>query len=182
LDPENRLLWRYNRRPLDLDPMRDALLAVSGRLDRTVGGRPVEDVTGPQNRRRTIYGLVDRQNLPNLYRVFNFANPDQSTGRRPRTTVPQQALFAMNAPFVIEQAKALTARPEVAKETTPERRITALYRIALQRDPSADELRIARRFVDAAAAEQSTPNRSQLDPWQQFAQVLLLTNEMMFVE
>ena len=68
----------------------------------------------PENGRRTVYGMVDRQSLPAVFRAFDFASPDQSAERRPRTTVPQQALFSMNAPFVIEQAKALAARPDVA--------------------------------------------------------------------
>src|SRR5262249_39053576 len=119
VDPDNRLLWRYPRQPLDLEAMRDSLLFVAGRLNTKMGGQPVDIVADPANARRTIYGLVDRQNLPNLYRVFNFANPDQTAGRRPQTTVPQQALFAMNSPFILQQARALAARPEVTRESVP---------------------------------------------------------------
>ena len=79
-----------------------------------MGGRPVDVAGDPKNGRRTVYGMVDRQSLPAVFRAFDFASPDQSAERRPRTTVPQQALFSMNSPFVIEQAKALAARPEVA--------------------------------------------------------------------
>src|SRR5262249_45177742 len=134
-DPENRLLWRAHRRRLDLEAMRDSLLAISGRLERRLGGRPVVLVSGPLNRGGTLYGLVDRQDLPGLYRVFDFSNPDQTVERRPQTTVPQQALFAMNAPFVIEQAKALAARPEVAGEPAADRRVAVLYRLVLARLP-----------------------------------------------
>ena len=77
----------------------------------------------PKNRRRTVYGLVDRQSLPAVFRAFDFASPDQSVERRPRTTVPQQALFSMNAPFVVEQAKALAARPDVAAAPTTTERV-----------------------------------------------------------
>ena len=94
------------------EAMRDTLLFVSGRLDSKMGGRPVDVAGDPKNRRRTVYGMVDRQSLPAMFRAFDFASPDQSAERRPQTTVPQQALFSMNAPFVIEQAKALAARPE----------------------------------------------------------------------
>src|SRR5207248_7314315 len=141
-----------NRRRLDLESMRDSLLAVSGRLEHRQGGRPVDVVNDPANRRRTVYGLVDRQSLPGLYRAFDFASPDQSAERRPQTTVPQQALFAMNAPFVLEQARALAARPEVTA-AAGEGRVTALYRRVLVRDPEPDEVLAALRFVAAAEAD-----------------------------
>src|SRR5262249_2700930 len=85
-DPDNRWLWRCNRGGLDLEYMRDTLLAVSGRLDHTMGVRPVDVVGDPLNRRRTLYGKVDRQDLPGLFRAFDFAVPDQSVERRPHTT------------------------------------------------------------------------------------------------
>jgi hypothetical protein len=178
-DPENRLLWRFPRRRLDLEAMRDSLLAISGRLERTLGGRPVDVSGDPHNRRRTLYGKVDRQDLPGLYRVFDFSNPDQTVERRPQTTVPQQALFALNAPFMIEQARSLAARPEVAGEPSADRRVAALYRLVLARLPEPAEVQLALRFVAAAEAE---PQPSQLTPWQQYAQVLLLTNELLFID
>ncbi|MCI0359414.1 MAG: PSD1 and planctomycete cytochrome C domain-containing protein, partial [Planctomycetaceae bacterium] len=113
VDPENRLLWRANRRRLELEAVRDSLLALAGRLDTRMHGRPVELTKSPYPPRRAVYGFIDRQDLPNLFRVFDIASPDSSTPRRPRTTVPQQALFFMNSPFVVEQAQALAARPEV---------------------------------------------------------------------
>jgi hypothetical protein len=176
LDPDNRLLWRANRRRLDLEAMRDTLLAVSDRLDLTPYGRPVDVANDPTNRRRTVYGLVDRQSLPDLYRAFDFASPDQSAERRTLTTVPQQALFGMNAPFMIAQAKALAARPEVAKPEEAAEKVRALYRLVLQRLPDADELRIGTEFL-AAGSE-----KVELTPPGQLAQVLLMTNELMFVD
>jgi hypothetical protein len=173
-DPDNKLLWHFQRRRLEFEAMRDTLLAVSGRLDATMHGRPVDVANDPNNRRRTVYGLVDRQSLPGLYRAFDFASPDQSAERRPMTTVPQQALFAMNSPFVIEQAKALAARPEATG--SPAERIAALYRIVLARPPSAAEVQAGLRFIEGNRTS------SQLNAWQQYAQVLLLTNEMMFVD
>jgi hypothetical protein len=180
VDPDNRLLWRANRRRLDLEAMRDALLAVSGRLDKTMGGRPVDIVNDPKNKRRTVYGLVDRQSLPGLYRNFDFASPDQSAERRPLTTVPQQALFGMNSPFMIEQVKSLVARPEIEKATTPEQRVAALYRLVLGRDAVAAEMDVGLRFLAAPVAPDG--GKSQLTPLQQYAQVLLMTNEMLFVD
>ncbi|MCZ6794346.1 MAG: PSD1 and planctomycete cytochrome C domain-containing protein [Planctomycetota bacterium] len=179
VDPDNRLLWRAHRRRLEFEPMRDTLLAVSGRLDRKLHGRPVDVAGDPQVRRRTVYGLVDRQNLPGLFRAFDFASPDQSAARRPRTTVPQQALFAMNSPFVIEQARALAARREVADEKDPARRVAALYRLALVRAPHRDEVDAALRFVDEAARNEG---EAKLDAWEQYAQILLSTNELLFID
>jgi hypothetical protein len=173
-DAENKLLWRSHRRRLDFEAMRDTLLAVSGRLDLTMGGRPVDVANDPTNHRRTVYGLVDRQSLPGLFRAFDFASPDQSAERRPMTTVPQQALFGLNAPFVVEQAKALAARSEGMR--SPEQRVVALYRLVMGRNPDPDEVRAGVQFVGV------TPSGSQLTPWQQYAQVLLLTNEAMFID
>ncbi len=183
VDPENRLLWRFNRRRLDLEAMRDTLLAVSGRLDLTMRGRPVDVVNDPKVARRTVYGLVDRQSLPAVFRAFDFASPDLSAERRPRTTVPQQALFSMNAPLVIELARALAARPEVTAASSPESCVTALYRRVLARPPDPVELQAAVAFMGPRSDSAKIPEeRSQLDPIQQFAQVLLMTNELMFVD
>jgi hypothetical protein len=182
VDPEDRLLWRFPRRRLDLEAMRDTLLFVSGRLDPRMGGRPVDIAGDARNRRRTVYGHVDRQSLPAMFRAFDFASPDQSAERRPRTTVPQQALFSMNAPFVIEQARALAARPEVAGAPSSEAHITALYRAVLARPPAPAEVRAALRFVAPADPGPSESGRSQLSRWEQLAQVLLMANELLFVD
>ena len=105
IDPENRLYWRAHRRRLDFEAMRNAMLVCAGRLDRSLGGRPVDIVKDVKNARRTVYALVDRQSLPGVFRAFDFAVPDQSVERRPMTTVPQQALFGLNSPFMAEQAR-----------------------------------------------------------------------------
>ncbi len=178
VDPENVLLWRANRRRLDFEAMRDTLLLVSGRLDPLMFGRPVDVAGDPTNARRTVYGLVDRQSLPAVYRAFDFANPDSSSERRPLTTVPQQALFDMNAPMVVEQAQALVARPEIASAPAPEAKIQSLYRLVLSRAAEPEEIALARKFLDAPA-ESEAP---KLDRLGQLAQVLLMTNELMFVD
>lgn len=180
VDPENRLLWRMPRRRLDLEAMRDTVLAVSGRLDPTLGGRPVEMAGSPAIGRRTVYGLVDRQSLPGLYRAFDFAVPDQSVERRPQTTVPQQALFGMNSPFMIEQAKALAARREVVEAATDEQRVAALYRLLAARPPGPREVEFARQFLHSVNVQ--TQSQTSLTPWQQYAQVLLWMNEVVFLD
>lgn len=168
-DPENKLIWRMNRRRLEMEPMRDAMLAVSGRLDKKQFGRPVDIAGDAANGRRTIYGLVDRQSLPGMYRAFDFACPDQSVEKRPRTTVPQQALFSLNNPFVLEQARALAARNA---GDDADRRLSQLYRFVFQREPSAEEVKLGLDFIA----------KQESNPWETFAQVLLLTNEFLFVD
>jgi hypothetical protein len=177
-DPENRLFWRMNRRRMELEATRDSLLAIAGRLDAEMHGRPEELTTAPYTRRRAVYGYIDRQDLPNMFRVFDIASPDQSSPRRPRTTVPQQALFMMNSPFVVEQAQALAAGLPAGESLDDGQRIAALYRIVLQRVPSSEEDALGRQFIAAAQADTT----AKLNPWEQYAQLLLLTNEVMYVD
>ncbi len=149
-DPDNRLIWRMTRRRLDFEALRDSLLAASGRLDLTMGGRPVQ--LGASSRRRTVYGYVDRLNLPGMFRVFDFASPDAHSAQRHATTVPQQALFLLNSPFILEQARALARRVEA--EADPAARVQALYRLAYGRPATARELELARGLAEAPVAEQ----------------------------
>jgi mono/diheme cytochrome c family protein len=181
-DPENTLLWRMNRRRLEFEALRDSVLAVSGKLDRTLGGRPA-DITGDSaNPRRTVYGFIDRQNLPGMFRAFDFASPDTHSPQRFTTTVPQQALFMMNSPFVVNTAKSLAARPEVTKEADPARRVETLYRILYGRAPGADELQAAADFLRGEEAFTSPGTPAALTPWEKYAQVLLESNEFVFVD
>lgn len=179
IDPENRLLWRMNRKRLEFEPLRDALLAVSGQLDATLYGRPAEITRAPFSPRRSVYGYIDRQDLPNLFRVFDFASPDQSSERRPRTTVPQQALFLMNSPFVVDQAKSLVARLDAANVQGDDARIGELYRAVFARAPELEELNAARSFIAAGGPPQGDV---KLSNWEQYAQLLLLTNEIAFID
>ncbi|MFO0867817.1 MAG: PSD1 and planctomycete cytochrome C domain-containing protein [Pirellulales bacterium] len=179
VDAENRLYWRMNRKRLEFEPLRDSLLAVSGQLDASLYGRPAELTRPPFTSRRSVYGYIDRQDLPNLFRVFDLASPDQSSERRPRTTVPQQALFLLNSPFVIDQARALVRLPEIVGASDDDARVAALYRRVLGRTPTDAERSLGRQFV-AAAGEPAGDRR--LSGWEQYAQLLLLTNEIAFVD
>jgi hypothetical protein len=186
VDPENRLWWRMNRVRLEWEPRRDSLLAVAGRLDTTEGGRPVDLLKQPFSTRRTVYGFLDRQDLPGLFRVFDIASPDISTSQRPVTTVPQQALFEMNSPFVIEQAKQLAARPEINTASPPSERIAALYRAIFARAPQPEEIALGQQFLAAAApsADQTSvgPIAATLSPLEQYVQALLMSNEFVFID
>jgi hypothetical protein len=152
IDPENRLLWRQNQQRLELEALRDSLLAVSGRLDPKIGGPAVEITKPPYANRRTIYGFIDRQNLQGLFRTFDLASPDTTNAQRYRTTVPQQALFMMNSPFVVEQARALASRRDLTALKDPARQIRYAYRLLYGRLPSAEELSLGLKFVQASGA------------------------------
>jgi hypothetical protein len=175
VDPENTLLWRMNSRRLELEPLRDALLAVAGRLDTRLGGPPVDVTRAPFPVRRSVYGFIDRQNLPGLFRTFDLASPDTSTARRHATTVPQQALFLMNGPFAVEQARAFCARPDVAG-LNGATRVRRMYELAYGRPAEPEEVELGLGFVRTARDE------GKLSPWEQYAQVLLLSNEFAFVD
>ncbi len=112
-DPDNKLLSRMNRRRLDVEAWRDALLTVAGNLDNTVGGPPGNLATA-DFRRRTLYGAVSRHNLDGFLRLFDFPDPNITSERRTVTTVPLQQLFVLNSEFMVRQAKALAARIQEA--------------------------------------------------------------------
>ena len=150
-DPENRLVWRMNRRRLEYESLRDSLLWASGKLDTSkVGGPSVELWSAPFPARRTLYGTIDRQNLPGILRTFDFATPDATSPGRFFTTVPQQALFLLNSPFATEQARALAARPDVTAKSDPAARVRSLYRVLYGRAPDAGELALGLRYVTTA--------------------------------
>jgi Protein of unknown function (DUF1553)/Protein of unknown function (DUF1549)/Planctomycete cytochrome C len=150
VDPENRLIGRMNRRRLDFEAMRDSLLFVSGQLDGELGGKPVDIFKQPFSHRRTVYGFIDRQNLPGTFRAFDFAGPDQHSPQRFTTTVPQQALFLMNSPFVLEQARKLAARPEVASKQQPADRVAAMIQLIYGRPATPDEISLGVAFINNA--------------------------------
>ncbi len=145
-DPDNKLLSRMNRKRLELEPHRDALLAVSGDLDAQVGGESVDITKPPFPNRRTVYAQIDRQNLPGMFRSFDLASPDTHAPQRYQTTVPQQALFQLNNPFVLERADALAAR--VQDVSTDPEKLQALFRLALGRDPQPAEADACLAFLD----------------------------------
>ncbi len=165
IDPANDFFWRQNRQRLDFEAMRDTLLAVSAKLDKTMGGNAVDITTEPFATKRSVYAFIERQNLPGLFRTFDFASPDATSASRFHTTVPQQALFLLNSPFVVQQAQAFLARPEVKSAADDEQRIKSLYRAAFQRAPDRDELLLAKDYL---AAQKLATNTSVAEPlvWQ----------------
>lgn len=148
-DPDNDLNWRAQRRRLDFEAMRDSMLRVAGRLDSAkLGGQPFNLEANFSEPRRTLYGSIDRQNLPAFFRTFDFANPDYHVPKRNQTTTPQQALWMMNHPFARTQAEALAAK--VAALSSTEAKVKALYVAVLGRAPNKDETALALDYLREA--------------------------------
>lgn len=131
-DPENRNLSHMNRRRLDLTK---------------VGGKSVDLWNAPFAQRRAVYGFIERQNLPGMFRTFDFASPDSTSPRRFMTTVPQQALFFMNSPLSIEQAKFTAAQLPIQSAADDSQRIKKLYQLIFARQPDASELSIGLNYL-----------------------------------
>jgi Protein of unknown function (DUF1553)/Protein of unknown function (DUF1549)/Planctomycete cytochrome C len=147
IDPGNKYYWQMNRRRLDFEALRDTILYIGGKLDTTAGGPGVPLDREPYPTRRTVYGYLDRARLPNMHLAFDFVNPDLTTGKRSQTIVPQQALFMMNSPLVVEQARNLTLRRDFKGMARAEDRIKLLYKLTYQREPSEIELDLALDYV-----------------------------------
>ncbi len=153
----------------------------AGNLDPAMGGRSV-DLFQAANvvARRTVYGYVDRYDLDPTYRTFDFPNPDISAPLRPSTTVPQQALFLLNSPFLLDQAKRLANRSDLASIPDPDARIARLYLDLFGRPAQPPRGRAGppvRRVGRETADDDEAPT-----PWELYAQVLLMTNEFALVE
>jgi len=158
VDPENRLLWRANVRRLDFEAMRDSLLVISGKIDPTMGGQPVNLTDEPYSFRRSIYGYVDRGNLPELMQSFDFSNPNMPNSKRSTTVVPQQALFLMNSPMAIDVARSVMARVDgyerEARENNTKHKIYYIYRIIFQRAPTGPETDRGVQFLTREIGEE----------------------------
>ena len=164
LDPENRLIWRANRRRLDVEAMRDSMLAVAGDLDLTPGGAAQKPTD--ENHRRTVYGFVSRRKLDGTLALFDFPNPNSTSEQRIETNVPLQRLFFMNSRFVHEQSMLLAAR---LKSAGGKGRILEMYRLVFNRRPTEAESKLGLVFIKSG-------------DWTEYAQVLLSSNEFNFVE
>ena len=169
VDPSNRLVWRMNRRRLDVEAWRDSLLAASGELDLAIGGPP-SDLSQPGNRRRTLYAKIGREDQDNLLLLYDFPTPTGHSPSRELTTTPLQQLYVLNSPLFAARAKALAQRigpPAAAGDV--EARVKSLYRELLARSPSDRELALAREFLAAGS-------------WDEYVHAVLGSNEVMFVD
>jgi hypothetical protein len=177
IDGDNKLLWRMNRRRLEVESWRDAMLAVAGNLDDTQGG-PSTDLSKPDNRRRTLYGMVSRHDLNPLLRLFDFPDPNITNDARTVTTVPLQQLFVLNSEFMVRNAKALSVRLATLAKDDPAR-IRQAFVLLYGRPVTDRELRLGLSFLSAKNAPEAGVTLSR---WEQYAQVLLSANEFLFVD
>ncbi len=206
-DPDNRLLWRANRSRLQAESLRDSMLLVSGLLDTTRGGPSLPvDVPGnlssgstgsmrDESRmpddlkfRRSIYLPQKRKgpfNELDFLGVFDLPDPNHESGYRTTTTVPTQALYLLNSPFVQECAAA-TARRAIEHKTDTNQRMTWVYMNILGRQPSDTEANDALNFVQElqqpAASDDSVQALTELDAWSRLSQTLLISNEFLFCD
>jgi len=179
IDGDNQLLWRMNRRRLDVESWRDALLFVSGKLDPTMGG-PTTDLGSPTNRRRTVMGKISRHELNGLLRMFDFPDANITSEKRVETTVPQQQLFVLNSPFLVEQARALAARLQTEGKDDAGR-VGRAFLLAFGRPASDADVQLALRYLSANEAD-ADKAKAKLTRWERFAQALLGSNEFMYVD
>ncbi|MFM2094241.1 MAG: hypothetical protein RIS70_1365 [Planctomycetota bacterium] len=185
VDADNRLLWRFHKRRLDVEAWRDSLLSLTGELDRTVSGPSVDNLMVAP--RRTLYGAIDRNGdqfgHQTFLRLFDFPLARATSEGRITSTVPQQSLFLMNSPFMAARSRALAGKMH-SLAADDEQRIRTLYRLLYSRLPSDEELELGRVFLAAASASSNTPSgeKSSLSRWEQYAQVLLSANELMYIE
>ena len=195
-DPDNRLWWRRNRRRLEVEAIRDSLLAVSGRLENSMGGTllPTPNrgyVTGTANNypqiynanRRSVYLPVIRSALYELYQVFDFAEPSVLNGKRDSTTLATQALFMLNSQLVGDQAGEIAARV-LAADGDDAARVRRVFQTTLQREPTSPEVARALDFVQRfdAAETGGTPAERRLAAWKGFCRAQLASSEFLFVE
>ena len=173
---DNRSLWRMNPRRMDAETWRDSLMAVTGELDGIMGGPAVDDIV--RSHRRTLYAKVSRNNplaSDEYLRLFDFPIPRATSAKRTESVVPQQFLFMMNSEFMMDRAKALAARLQ-AEVDSDSGKIELAYRLLYGRGPSEQESRTGLAYVDS-----ESPRDSVLSRWQQYCQVLLSSNEFMYI-
>jgi mono/diheme cytochrome c family protein len=187
VDPENRSIWRANRKRLDFESLRDSMLDACQELDRTVGGPSQTIHSEPFSNRRTLYASIDRQNLPGLFRTFDFANPDTHVPQRAATTVPQQGLFVLNSAMVIQLTKSMGERLAArwplesvlpqgdAAPQAGDQPIQDVFRSVLRRPASVEEVEQARQFL-------AIPGGTDAKRWGLLVQALLATNEFSFID
>jgi cytochrome c553 len=196
-DPDNRYLWRMNRRRLDAEAIRDAILAVSGQIDLTRGGSLNPDNNGPMNvpmratpqivsNRRSLYLPVVRNDVPDMFQVFDFGDPHTIAGKRHVTTAATQALFMMNSEFIQEQSRQWAQTLLALPVSDDAQRVSMAYAQAFGRPATDEETSRALRFMEKL---QSGTNSSQAGSeskgpktWQSFCQALFASTEFRFLD
>ena len=194
IDPKNELLYRFPIRRLQAEAIRDAVLTVSGRLDRTVGGPSVPvhltpfmegrgrpGGSGPLdgNGRRSLYMEIRRNFLPPMLLAFDFPSPFSCMGRRTVSNVPAQALIMMNDPFVVQQAEVWAKRVQ-GESGDVKTKLNRMFEAAFSRPATADELAKFESFI-AEQAKAYNANENDLRVWKDVAHVLFNMKEFVFL-
>lgn len=198
-DPDNRLLWRQNRRRVDAEALRDAMLAVSGSLDTRVGGPNVtadavdSNSGGAQNleysyvytdTRRSVYTPAFRNKRLDLFDAFDFADINQPIAKRHTSTVAPQALYMLNHPFVIEQSRkaALLIMERASASDSDADLVHRVYQQTLGRQPTAGELKLAAQFL-IMPSDLSEEDASQVrhENWALLVQTLFASVDFRYI-
>ncbi len=197
-DPENAALWRHDRRRLDAEALRDAMLAISGDLDPSrPGPHPFPPIDGwhwtqhdafkavyPSNH-RSVYLMTQRLVRHPFLSLFDGPDTNHSTASRTSATVPLQALYLMNNPFVRERAEDLADRLRTAS-SDPRERIALGYELAWSRASESEEVERALAYVDKFAAESrragAPADVAAREAWVSFARLLLTANEFLYID
>lgn len=170
-DAEGKLYSHMSRRRLDFEAWRDSMLCASGQIDLSFGGES-KAVSTSGYYRRTLYSKADRQDLDPMLRIHDFPDPGAHSPWRSETITPLQQLFALNGPFMLDMADCLTQR--LATVSSPSERITRAYAWLFQRKPTSKELALGTAFIGG--------RENDTTAWSQYAQALLASNELMFLD
>ena len=173
-DPDNIWLARMPRTRLSVEAWRDAMLAVSGDLDRTLGG-PSVSLTDTANQRRTLYGTIHRREMSTMLLTHDFPDPTAHSPQRIATTTTLQGLYALNGPLVLTRSAALARRLLAAQLTSDQQRIALAYELLFARRPTDRETQLGIEFLG------ETGSADRANVWSQYAHVLLASNEFLFV-
>ena len=177
VDPANFLYWKMNRRRLEFEAFRDTLLARVGRLDRQMYGASEAIAAAPFSPRRTVYAYIDRQNLPQVFRTFDAASPDNHTPVRAQTSVPQQGLYLLNSDFVAELAQQLADRTQQVA-AIPSAQATWMFEQVFCRAANAGEQALLNDFMQSTGELRT----GQSSPLVQLAGALLAANELAYID
>lgn len=172
LDEANDNFWRMNLRRLDIEPFRDAVLATAGTL--SLEGGKSQSLDSLDHYKRTLYSQISRKELNKTLMLFDYPDANVHAARRGTSTTPTQKLFVMNSHFIIEQSKNLARRLQ-QHASDDASRIRFAYELLFAREPQAEELELAQQFL-------KQPADGDVSTWEQFAQALLATNEMIYVD
>ncbi len=187
IDPENRLLWRANRRRVDVEVLRDSVLMIAGQLDLKAGGRTIRKITAYDlgykfnTNRRSVYVPAFRNSMLDFFETFDGPNPNLVTGHRNTSTLPTQALFLLNNPKIIEMSRAAAEKMlSENRNRSIEEKTIATYRKTLGRYPTKAEIRQAEQFITKFQPENK--QQAEREAWSSFIHALFASIEFRYID